>query len=226
MATSGTMARVFEIAECIDEAFERCLIDPSTTNLRHLVSARRSIDLMFTDWANQDINQWRIERAEETLAVAKSQFSLPAGGIDITNAVLRRDNNDIPMYAISRQEYLDLVHKGFQGRPDRYFVDRERDTPTVFIWVTGENATDIMIYDYIRRFEDAGAPSNTPDIPWRWAEAFCAGLAAKLAVKFAPERKADLRDDAAAALELARQEDRERAPLTMKVDLSGRGRRR
>jgi hypothetical protein len=64
--------------------------------------------------------------------------------------------------------------------------------------------------------DDAGSPAtNTVDVPFRFYEALIAGLAAKLALKKAPESLSMLKALADEAFDLAAAEDRERAPIRM-----------
>ena len=56
---------------------------------------------------------------------------------------------------------------------------------------------------------------------YRWQEAICSALAARMAGKFAPERKADLSADAERAFLLAQAEDRQRTPLRITPGMAG-----
>jgi len=58
MALSGTVAFRPDVEEIIAEAFERCGIDPQTQTGYKAVSARRSLNLLFSEWANRGINYW------------------------------------------------------------------------------------------------------------------------------------------------------------------------
>ena len=54
MTTSGTSSFNLDLSEIIEEAFERC-----GSELRSgydLKTARRSLNLLFADWANRGIN--------------------------------------------------------------------------------------------------------------------------------------------------------------------------
>ena len=56
MATSGTVAYRPNIEEVIAESFERCGIDPQTQTGQKATSARRSLNLLFTEWSNRGYN--------------------------------------------------------------------------------------------------------------------------------------------------------------------------
>jgi hypothetical protein len=70
-------------------------------------------------------------------------------------------------------------------------IDRQY-TPTMTVWQVPDNATDSIRYYGVFQPEDVTASNQDADVPYRWTEPLCAGLAAKLAVKYAPERAGDL----------------------------------
>jgi hypothetical protein len=198
MATSGTYLWNPELADMVDEAFERCWVDPATLVHRHVMSARRSINYMLADWAARSFSDFRIERVE--LALVEDQQQYPLSGVDdfyaldILNIVLRRNGVDTPLLQMSRSEWLEIPTKTYKGRPDRYFVDKQRDFLLLEIWPIAENSTDVLVYDRVRRYQDADRAAQNPDIPYYLREAFVSGLAARLATKgyTPPEREAGL----------------------------------
>ena len=200
MTTSGTFAFNPDLASHIDEAFERCGIDPAELKARHIRSAIRSSNLVFSDWQNFGHKQHTLKSKTQTLTQGDITFTLPTGGIDIFHATLKRDGRETEMYPISRSDYNALHDKTLEGRPDRYFVDRGTftgDTPasTVFLWQAAENATDTIQIWYIQKQEDAGVMSDTLDITPAYQEAFACGLAFHLCRKYAPQRRKQLKGD-------------------------------
>lgn len=215
-----------EIAECLDEAFERAGVNPQDVGEDHITSAMRSMKFMLnSEWSLLGIRQWMIVRATQNMSVGLSSFDLPVGAIDMVGAVLRRDARDTPMQPMSRQDYLEIADKEKNGRPDRYFADRRYNKVTVYLWERGENTTDVMVYDYFRQLSDVGAMSNTLDMPTQMMEAFIAGLAAKLAWKFNVERYQQLQlyyrgpdvNRVGGILRMATLENRERADVSVTV---------
>jgi hypothetical protein len=197
VATTGTYTFDPQIAEVIDEAFERgALTDPKDVGQRHLDSFFRSLKLMLnSEWSNIGIRRWMIQQAQEPMTVGKGDFRLPIGAIDIIGAVLRRSTTDTEMYSISRDDYLTIPDKNINGRPDRYWVDRQAgnfsatlSNKRVYLWQRGSNTTDIVVYDYFRQIQDPGALANTLQIPANAMAALTCGMAAYMAEKFKPER--------------------------------------
>ena len=82
MATSGSTDFEPDVAEYVEEAFERCGLEVRTGY--DLKTARRSINLMLADWANRGLNQWTIE--ETSISLATDVGNYPGGTLTITVA--------------------------------------------------------------------------------------------------------------------------------------------
>ncbi len=110
MALSGSTNFEPNVAEFVEEAFERCGLELRTGY--DLKTARRSINLMLAEWANRGLNQWTIEQATQTVTESTTDYSLNANIIDILDVVLRRTINqtqtDISMNRVSRSEYINI----------------------------------------------------------------------------------------------------------------------
>lgn len=110
MATSGTATFDLNIEELVEEAFERCGMRVTTGY--QLSSARRSLNLLFLDWANRGLNLWTIEQATYSLTSGNASFALPVTTINVISAVIRdpsvSPSADITIDRISREEYLNV----------------------------------------------------------------------------------------------------------------------
>lgn len=193
MATSGTYLFNPDLAELVDEALERCRIDPAKVTARHIQSARRSMRFMCADWATDDYHDFRIK--QETFTVTQSQASYVAGTdfdvtdnniIDVLDMALRRNGVDTPVILWSRQDLLNIPEKTTEGRPDRCFIDKQRDGLTFTFWPVPENSTDVIVFNAVRKFDDFDTAADNADIPYHMYEAFASGLAARLGEKYAP----------------------------------------
>jgi hypothetical protein len=227
--TSGSHSICPRVHEILDEAFEIAGMDPSAIGTGHITSSFRSLKFMLnSEWSTIGIRQWMVQQGTQAMSVGLDSFTLPTGAIDVMGMVLRRNGRDTEMYQISRDEYLKIVDKNLQGRPDRYFVDRQASGVTVKFWQLGENTTDIIVYDYLRQIEDAGALRNSLQIPPIALNAMVLGLAFRLALKFAPERAAAIGalyrgpdpNRIGGALDQLRQEDRERSDIEIGMTMS------
>jgi hypothetical protein len=188
MATSGTTAFDLSIDDLVEEAFERCGM--RMTAGHQLNSARRSLNLLFLDWANRGLNLWTVEQATKSLTTGDTSVSLGTDTVNVLSAVIRTgtgtSQQDITIDRIGRQEYLGLPNKNGLGRPAQIYVERS-NTPTAYVYPAADtNYT--LVYYRIRRIEDAGAYTNTTDINFRFLPCLVSGLAYQLALKYAPER--------------------------------------
>tara|TARA_R100001086_G_scaffold72166_2_gene34693 strand:- start:90 stop:980 length:891 start_codon:yes stop_codon:yes gene_type:complete len=134
--------------------------------------------------------------------------------IDILSGVVRRSDSDLSVTRISRDDYLSIATKGTTGRPTQFYVNRHI-TPTVRVWPTPENNTDIFIYDRLVRIDDADAATDTVQIPFRFYPCLAAGLAYYIALKRAPERVQILKGLYEEEFTRAAEEDRDKASLSL-----------
>ena len=198
MTESGTFIYDPDLAEMFDEAVEIAGVDPSVTGGAHIKSGLRSLRLLLnSEWATIGIRNWMVTQETHTTAVGETSFTLPAGGMDIVEAVLRRfadftinsQYSDVEMYAITRNEYYTLVTKQNQGRPDRYWVERLADTKVVHYWQAGSNTTDQIVYSMFQQNQDVTtAMGNTLGLPIYAHAALVMGWATKLALKWNPQK--------------------------------------
>ena len=190
MATSGTYIFNPDLAEAVDEAFERCRIDPAGISVRHILSARRSMRYMLVDWATEDYQDYRIQQLSFNTVQSQQVYTgptdVPVNIVDVIGVVLRRSDVDTPVEFMSRHEWLNIPEKSIEGRPDRVFVDKKRDGIDFTFWTVPENSTDLIVFDAVVKFEDSDTAADNADISWYMQEAFAAGLAARLAEKYAP----------------------------------------
>jgi len=80
MAVSGSKDFELNVAEYIEEAFERCGLELRTGY--DAKTARRSLNLLFADWANRGLNRWTISQTTQTVAEAISEY--PVGTITLS----------------------------------------------------------------------------------------------------------------------------------------------
>ena len=215
MATSGTNTFRPEIDEIVTEACERCGLDPTLIDRKVAVSARRSLNLMFSEWSVRGVNYWCTTETTLSLTASTRNYSLPVGTIDVLTAVLRRDSNDTLLTRLSMTDYNAQVNKTSEGKTSQYFFDRQY-TPQIYLWPVPENSTDTIIYWGVTQLEDATASYQDADVPYRWTEAMCSGLAAKLSLKLPGvpnDRIALLSTQAETSFKYAADEEGEKAAL-------------
>ena len=212
MTVSGSRDFNLDVGEVIEEAYERCGIEVRTGYDAR--TARRSLNLMFADWANRGINMWTVKSETVTLTQGTSAVTLAADVVDVLEIVLRRDGTDFEITRISRGEYVTLPDKTTQGRPSQFYFDRQI-TPILNLWATPENSTDQLVYHYVRRIDDVDTLVNTTDMPFRFYPCMVAGLAYYIAMKRTPDRIQMLKTVYEEEFQRASDEDEDRVPLKL-----------
>ena len=216
MATSGSTNFELDVSDYIEEAFERCGLEVRTGY--DLQTARRSLNLLFADWANRGLNQWTIAQRTQTVTSSTGTYDLGEDVIDVLSMVVRRDNNDLSMERISRDTYLSIPSKTTTGRPTQFFIDRQI-TPQIKVCPLPENSTDILVFDCLTRIQDADTFTNTIEVPFRFYPCLAAGLAYYLAIKKAPDRIQLLKAIYDEEFDRAQAEDRDRASFNVAPSL-------
>ena len=227
MTTSGAATFNLELKDIVEEAFERCGAELRTGY--DLKTARRSMNLLFADWANRGINLWTIEQGQITLVQGQATYNLPVDTVDLLEHVIRTQAGSVPNQAdltitrISVSTYATIPNKLAQGRPIQVWINRQSgattptgvNAPTINVWPTPDNAqTYTFVYWRMRRIQDAGeGGTKTQDIPFRFLPCLVAGLSYYLSLKIpdALPRLPELKAQYDEAWQLAAGEDREKA---------------
>jgi hypothetical protein len=208
MTTSGSKDFELDVAEYVEEAFERCGLEVRTGY--DLKTAKRSLNLLLADWANRGLNQWTIKQRTVTLVVGDGDYDLGNDVIDVLSVICRRSGTDYSMERLSRDDYINIP----QGRPNQFFLDRQV-TPNLKIWPVPDDASDVVIYDALTRVDDADDFTNTMDMPFRFYPCLAAGLAYYIALKRAPNRVQMLKAVYEEEFERAATEDRDRSSFNV-----------
>ena len=223
MTTSGVATFDLDLLELVEEAFERC-----GSELRSgydLKTARRSLNLLFADWANRGVNLWTIKQASISLLPGVSNYTLPTDTVDLLEHVIRTGagnvatQQDLTITRISVSTYASIPNKLQQARPIQVYVDRAYPTPQINLWPTPDASTPYVFqFWYLSRIQDAvQAGGNTMDVPFRFLPPMVAGLAYYLALKIpqATERLQLLKGQYDEAWQYASDEDRDKSAVRL-----------
>ena len=201
--TSGTTVfeKGFSISDIVEEAYER--IGIQGVSGYQLKGARRSLNILFQEWANRGLHYWEVANNNITLVADQATYTMfrsttdgtssttaVYGVDDVLEASFRNSNVDTPLTKINRSAYQALSNKTSTGQPTQYFVQRLIDRVTITLYLTpgSDQAGKFINYYYVKRIQDAGDYTNDADVPYRFVPCMIAGLAYYLAVKFAPDR--------------------------------------
>ena len=201
--TSGTTTfeKGFSLSDIVEEAYERLGIHGVSGY--QLKSARRSLNILFQEWANRGLHYWEVANNSITLVDGQATYTMfrstgdgtsdataVYGVDDILEASYRASNIDTPLTKVNRSQYQAFSNKTSEGVPSQYFVQRFIDKITVTLYLTpgSSEAGNFLNYYYVKRIQDAGDYTNDADVPYRFVPCMTAGLAYYLAIKNAPDR--------------------------------------
>ena len=194
MATSNSKDFELDVAEYIEEAFERCGLELRTGY--DLESARRSLNLLLAEWANRGLNQWTVKQNSIAMVQGTAAYNLdatnPTAVIDVLDCFVRETvsgtTTDLPLNRMSRAEYANMATKSTTGKPNQYFLDKQI-TPTITVWPVPDKSSTYTVYvNVLTRMDDADTGVDTMQVPFRFYPCLAAGLAYYMALKRAPEK--------------------------------------
>jgi hypothetical protein len=151
MSISGTATFNLDLTEIVEEAYER-----AGSELRSgydLRTARRSLNLLFADWANRGINMWTFEQGTINLVAGQNTYPVPVDTVDLLEHVIRTGSNtastqaDLTITRISISTYATIPNKLQQARPIQVWFQRlDGQTSSVGTTLsTSISATDTTI---------------------------------------------------------------------------------
>ena len=200
--TSGTVIfdKNFSIDEIIEDAYERIGLNGVSGN--QMRTARRSLNIMFQEWANRGLHYWEVANNNITLVADQAEYTMfrstgdgtsdataVYGVDDVLEASYRASNIDTPLTKINRSTYQALSNKSSTGQPTQYFVQRFIDKVTITLYLTpgSSEAGNFLNYYYVKRIQDVGDYTNATDVPYRFVPCMVSGLAFYLSQKFNPQ---------------------------------------
>lgn len=191
-------------------------------------TARRSINLLFTDWANRGVNLWTISERTQLLTYGVAEYVLDADSslVDVIEQTVQippgAAGNGVTRYQLTRisiSTQATRTNPSITGRPTEVWYDRNVNGITAHIWpLPGTGGPYTLVYTVLRRMDDAGAYTNTADMPFRFLPAFISGLAFMIAEKRRqddPNLIMRLQQRYDADWQRAADEDREKATLSI-----------
>lgn len=208
---------LFDLHEIAEDAAERAGVELRTGY--DFKTFRRSVALLLREWSNRGFNLYSIEEGVivlDPMAANPTEYTLPADIIDITDAVIRTSPGttqqmDVSMARVSIPQYYNTPSKLQTGRPSQFYVKRGV-SPSVVVWTAPDQVYE-MVYWYMKMLAEPTSGAGVPAVPDRWVPAFVAGIAYQLAVKRGTNRLGQCEKDYLTQLQLAQDEDRDRANL-------------
>lgn len=214
MATSGTFNFFPSVGEMVLNAYARCQIRRPSLTAEHFADARAEANYLQVEWSNVGVTLWTVDVVEVALTEGVSAYILPNTTITVLDAFIRTTSNGVNtdryIVPVSRTEYASFPNKSTQSPPTVYWYDR-LITPAVALYPAPDQNGPYTLFLYVyKQIEDANIPSGVaPQIPYRWLDAACSGLAARLAMIHKPELAQILDAKADRAFKIAANQDTE-----------------
>ena len=225
MAVSGSKDFELDVADYVEEAFERCGLELRTGY--DLKSATRSLNLMLAEWANRGLNQWTVNQKTITMVKDTTEYTIdstnPTATIDVLDVFVREtlggQVTDIPLSRMSRAEYAHVSTKSTTGKPNQFLVQKKL-SPSVTVWpAPDKNSQYVLHLNVLSRMDDADVGANTLEVPIRFFPCLAAGLAYYMALKRAPDKVQMLKAMYEEEFTRALSQDEERASFRVAPDL-------
>lgn len=226
--SSGTQAFNPALSDLIGTAYGRIQIRRQELVQQHIVDARLESNLLLNEFAVQNgVDLWKVDLVSTDLVQGTSAYSVDPTTIAILDMYRQTtDTNgvttDIILYPISRSEYAALPQKQTQGPPTSFWWNRQI-TSVINLWPTPDDGGPYVLKYYrIKQIDDANVPNGTTlDLPYRFLDAFTAGLAARLARIYAPPLLMEAKQEAMRTWQIASQQDVEYVPMFISPGLGG-----
>jgi hypothetical protein len=227
MTTSGTYTFNPSLGEAVLYAYNLCGIRPTSLAQEHMQAANMAANMLLARWSNQGVNLWAVDLITVPLVQGQSTYTVDANTVMILDAYMEITNNssqpiDRIIMPVSRTEYASYPNKEQQGFTTVYWFDRLLN-PTITLWpVPDGSSAQYLKYYRVRRIQDSNfTNAQTVEIPYLWQEAFAYGLAARLAVIFAPDKYPTLKAEAAEAYQIAADQNVEYAQQYISPQIAG-----
>jgi len=190
-----------------------------------MVSAREEMNLLFVEWSNKQVNLFKVELISVALVTTVPTYTVPLRVVMVLDAYISRNSGtqqqtNLVISPLSRSEFASLANPQNTGQPSQFWFDR-LIAPTITMYpVPDGNGPYVLNYYACTQMQDANLPGGeTPDIPYRWYDAFVAGLAHRLSRIYAPELEDKREKNAMDAWKIAATQDTENVGLSLSPSL-------
>jgi len=229
MSTSGTYTFNPSLGEITLYAYNLCGLRNTSLLQEHMEAARMAANMLLSRFSNQGVNLWAVDLVTVPLVAAQSTYNVDLNTVMILDAYMQIDNGggapiDRIIMPVSRTEYASYPNKNQQGFTTTFWFDRLiSPNPTVTLWpVPDGSSAQSLKYYRVRQIQDAALQNGVQvEIPYLWAEAFAYGLAARLAVIWAPDKVAMLKPLADEAYTIAAEQNIEQAQQYISPQIGG-----
>ena len=224
-SSSGTYAFQPSIAQVTVQAFHMCGIRPTALLQEHMESARMAANFVLGDWANKGVNLWKVSPTTVQFVQGQASYTASPSLVEILDLYMTVPGGAATtnryLFPVSRTEFVSYPNPTQQAYPTTYWHDRTL-SPTINFYPTPDGNETSFTYYAVQQIQDAAFTNGqVADIPYLWLNAFAKGLAAELAIMWAPDKAMMLSAAATAAWTAAALTGTENSDLYISPSLSG-----
>lgn len=227
MTSSGTYAYSPANDDLVIDAFERIQIRKPAITVDHLKSAARQANLLLAQWASgpQPL-LWKTETQTLTCVQGTATYTPAARTVAILSATIQTGSGQTLINRnigpLSTTDYASIPNPNLQSPPTSFWFNR-LIAPQVTLYPTPDDGGPYtLVLTTASQVQDVGLTNGqTLDVPYRFLDAFAAGLAHRLARIYAQPLEAARKQDAMEAWQIAFGNDVEDVPLMLAPSLSG-----
>jgi hypothetical protein len=229
MATSGTYAFNPSLGEITLYAYNLCGLRNTSLLQEHMEAARMAANMLCANWSNRGVNLWAVDLVSVPLVQGQKTYNVDLNTVTMLDAYMVIDNGngqpiDRIILPVSRTEYASYPNKETEGFTTTFWFDRLiSPNPTVTLWpVPDGSSAQYLKYYRVRQIQDSNLANGTQvEIPYLWMDAFAYGLAARLAIIWAPDKAQLLKPLADEAYTIAAEQNVETAQQYISPQISG-----
>lgn len=168
MATSGSRNYVITRDNIIEFALRTIgvlgLGDSATTAMKS--EAADALNIMVLSWQNDGVFLWTQADDVQIYTAATANYTLDSDILEVKNVFWRHDGIDMPLKALTREEYKNIADKDTAGTPTSYLIDYQLAAPVLYTWpvyayttslVTGTDANT-----YLAKLDHTSASATYP----------------------------------------------------------------
>lgn len=229
MATSGTYTFNPSLGELTLYAYNLIGVRNTALLQEHMEAARMAANLLCSNWSNRGVNLWAVDLVTVPLVQGQKTYNVDLNTVTMLDAYMVIDDGngqpiDRIILPVSRTEYASYPNKETEGFTTTFWFDRLiSPNPTVTLWpVPDGTSAQYLKYYRVRQIQDSALQgAKNVEIPFLWLDAFAYGLAARLAVIWAPDKLQMIKPLADEAYVVAAEQNTEYAQVYISPNLSG-----
>jgi hypothetical protein len=205
------------IGECVLNGLSRIQIRGPMVKTAMLQMAVQEANLMQVEWSNlQGPNLWVVDAQEVWTRPGYATYAVDPTTIAVLEVTLgwgdQQEETDLLLTSISRGQYMAYPNKLLRGRPTVYWYDILIE-PTLTLWPVPDEPYRLRFTRFRRQMDASMRNAANFEAPYRFLDAACAGLAARLAVHYAPALEKARQAQYERAIQLAMKRDTENSPI-------------